>query len=97
MKQLDNLDYDNLYGGGVFPYVYVIMHQNSSKLLGIQKFLYTIWHFFLHDFFLHMWHVHLGLQIFKPNEYKKSTKMAHFPCTPFKKNYVIFKNIIKFV
>jgi hypothetical protein len=42
MKQLDNLDYDNLYGGGVFPYVYVIMHQNSSKLLGIQKFLYTI-------------------------------------------------------
>jgi hypothetical protein len=97
MKILDNLDYDSLYGGGVFPYVYVIMHQHSSKILGIQKFLYTIWHFFLHDYFFTHVTCTLGATNFKPNGYKKSTKMAHFLCTPFKTNYVIFKNIIKFV
>lgn len=71
---MDNLNYDNLYGGGVFSYVYVIMHQHSSKILGIQKKLYTIWHFFLHDFFLHMWDVHLGLQILSPMNIRNQPK-----------------------
>jgi hypothetical protein len=37
MKKLNNLDYENLYSGGGFSYVYAIFDQQCGKILGTQK------------------------------------------------------------
>jgi hypothetical protein len=39
MKKMNNLNYEKLYSGDDFSYVYAIMHQHPGKILGIQKFL----------------------------------------------------------
>jgi hypothetical protein len=42
----------------------------------------------------------LGAKNFKPSEYKKEAngkKKNHFPCNPFRKNYIAFKILIPYI
>jgi hypothetical protein len=54
--------------------------------------------FFFNENFMHILPT-LGATNFKPSEYKKSTKWKkrnHFPCCPFRMDFVAFKILILF-
>ncbi len=97
---LNNSNYDNFHGGGEFSHAYVIMYKYFGKKSKMQKkwvhkLLFTIYHFFLHENFLHILPT-LGATNSKLSEYKTFNQMEKkksFSLLPFQNEFCTLQKL----